>query len=45
MTLRPSNFAAWRDIDNNRPQIGARIWRTGCEFHVGRRLYRVRWSA
>lgn len=37
-------MSIWRDIDNERRRFGATIWRTGCEIHVGRHLYRARWA-
>lgn len=37
-------WAFWRDVDPERWKVGVNFWRTGCEFYVGKRLYRVRWS-
>lgn len=35
---------AWRDVDLDRPELGARVWWTGAEVRLGRRVYRVRWT-
>lgn len=37
------DITAWRDVDSRRRRYGITLWATGCEVHVGRRLYRVRW--
>jgi hypothetical protein len=42
VTQRPLAF--WRDVDSSRREFGVKFWRTGAEFHIARRLYRVRWA-
>jgi hypothetical protein len=33
----------WREIDHERREFGIRIWATGGEISVGRRMYRALW--
>jgi hypothetical protein len=42
LVARP--YAVWREVDSSRPQVGLRVWRTGGEVVIGRRMYRARWA-
>lgn len=38
-----SALAVWREVDSERGSLGARVWLTGGEVCLGKRMWRVRW--